>query len=148
MGLLREKQFVVDSYVRDTSATNRPIRILCSYPLYNMYRFIKDRLENYRIAENNTMLKIGFLKIFFDGTLQLNTAKLIYPYINLNGTDNTGIYLFSPEELYIYVKTADYYKIDVSIHTIGDGAVETALNILERIYQENEQWEPSTGRDF
>ncbi len=71
--------------------------------------------------------RIGWLKLFADGTLGSQTAALLEPCA---GTDNRGIMLTSPEELAALAREAAAIGIATQIHAIGDAAVRVALDAL------------------
>jgi len=71
--------------------------------------------------------RTGSLKLFADGTLGSRTAALLEPR---DGTDERGLFTNPPEFLAERTATAAAAGIATTIHTIGDAAVRTALDIL------------------
>lgn len=75
-------------------------------------------------------LRLGSVKMFQDGSIQINTAALKQPY--LNRPDETGELLMSQETLNRLVE--DYHRdgLQVAIHANGDRAIESVLEAFER----------------
>src|SRR5262249_10818979 len=75
-------------------------------------------------------LRIGYLKVFMDGTLGSQTALLL---------DGTGVEITSAEELADIVRRAARIGWPVAVHAIGDRANRNALDAFERTADE---WRP------
>jgi predicted amidohydrolase YtcJ len=71
--------------------------------------------------------RLGWLKLFADGTLGSRTAALLEP---IDGTDERGLFLTSPDELANLAARAAAGGIATQIHAIGDAAVRAALDDL------------------
>ena len=78
--------------------------------------------------------RIGPMKQWADGTIGARTAGMIEPYSDDPG--NTGLYYYTPQELYENIRTAHNAGMQVCIHAIGDGALEMLLNAYERVLTE------------
>jgi len=88
---------------------------------------------------DDTFLRLGYVKGFLDGSLGSYTAKMFEPYLdNIQGgpENNTGILLVPEKEMYEWVKGADALGLQVCVHAIGSKAVNTLLNIFERVINE------------
>jgi predicted amidohydrolase YtcJ len=72
-------------------------------------------------------LSMGWLKLFADGTLASRTAALLEP---VEGTDNRGMFTTPPEQMAELVNRAAAGGIATKIHSIGDAAVRTSLDLL------------------
>ncbi len=72
----------------------------------------------------------GPLKIMLDGSLGAKTAALSIPYAG--SKSNYGDLLLSEDKLVKLLNTAAKYNFTVAIHVIGDKALDTALNAMER----------------
>jgi predicted amidohydrolase YtcJ len=86
----------------------------------------------------NSMLHIGGLKGFADGSLGSTTAWFFKPYLDAPNT--SGIpsdELSKPDEMYANILNADRAGLQVAIHAIGDRANNTILNFYERVEKEN-----------
>lgn len=77
--------------------------------------------------ENN--LSLGSMKIFADGAFGGRTALLRQPYNDMPETN--GVAIHSRNQLIELVKKARTYGMPVAVHTIGDLALEYALDAIE-----------------
>jgi predicted amidohydrolase YtcJ len=75
-------------------------------------------------------VRIGYLKVFMDGTLGSETALLL---------DGTGVEITSADELADIVRRAARIGWPVAVHAIGDRANRNALDAFERTADE---WRP------
>jgi predicted amidohydrolase YtcJ len=73
-------------------------------------------------------LRMGWLKLFADGTLSSQTAALLEPVEG--GGGNHGMFTTPPEELAELAGRAAASGIATKIHAIGDAAVRTSLDVL------------------
>jgi predicted amidohydrolase YtcJ len=80
-------------------------------------------------------LRIGVLKEFVDGSLGSHTAAFFEPFSDT--PNDAGFFVISEEELYRRIKSADSAGLQVMTHAIGDKAIQTLLNIYERVAKEN-----------
>ena len=76
------------------------------------------------------MLRIGYLKVFMDGTLGSQTASLL---------DGSGVEITSREELAAIVRRAAVAGFPVAVHAIGDRANRDALDAFE---ETEDAWRP------
>jgi len=76
------------------------------------------------------LLRIGYLKVFMDGTLGSQTARLL---------DGSGVEITSREELAEIVRRAAPAGWPVAVHAIGDRANRDALDAFE---QTKDEWRP------
>ena len=72
----------------------------------------------------------GPLKIMLDGSLGARTAALSIPYADSNS--NYGDLLLSEDKLINLLNTAAEYGFTAAIHVIGDKALDTAVNAMEK----------------
>jgi predicted amidohydrolase YtcJ len=80
-----------------------------------------------RDARRDGRLTMGWLKLFADGTLASRTAALLEP---VEGGTDRGMFTTSPEEMAELANRAAAAGIATKIHSIGDAAVRTSLDIL------------------
>jgi len=73
----------------------------------------------------NDMVKIGFIKIFADGSLGARTAALKEPYSDKPET--SGMILYTQKKLNRLVLKAHKAGLQLGVHAIGDHAVEMVL---------------------
>ena len=71
-------------------------------------------------------LRVGPMKFFLDGTEGQRTAKISEPFAD--EPDNTGMWMFSPEEYRERVLRAHLAGWQCATHSIGDAAVEETLD--------------------
>ena len=76
------------------------------------------------------LLRLGYLKVFMDGTLGSQTAWML---------DGTGVQITSGEELAEIVRRGAEAGFPVAVHAIGDRANREALDALERT---RDVWSP------
>jgi hypothetical protein len=83
-----------------------------------------DRLEElgFRSGIGGELLRIGYLKVFMDGTLGSQTARLL---------DGSGVEITSREEFEQIVRRATRAGWPVAVHAIGDRANRDALDGFE-----------------
>ncbi len=78
------------------------------------------------------LLKLVGVKAFLDGSLGARTAALGEPYADdVDDPANTGMLLFSSEELQALVRRAEGMGLQLFLHAIGDRAIGAALDAIE-----------------
>jgi predicted amidohydrolase YtcJ len=77
--------------------------------------------------------RLGGAKLFADGALTVRTAAQRVPYIDGSGS---GMLLHPPEELTAYIADAHRKGWQISVHAIGDAAVELVLDGFEAALRE------------
>ena len=75
-------------------------------------------------------LKLGYLKVFMDGTLGSQTARML---------DGSGVEITSREEFAEIIRRATKAGFPVAVHAIGDRANRDALDAFE---ETRSQWQP------
>jgi predicted amidohydrolase YtcJ len=95
------------------------------------YDFV-GRLEElgFRAGLGDDRLRIGYLKVFMDGTLGSQTARLL---------DGSGVEITSREELAEIVRAGARAGWPVAVHAIGDLANRDALDAFE---ETRDAWAP------
>src|SRR4029077_10746251 len=94
-----------------------------------------DRLDEavavgLRSGFGSPYLRIGYLKVFMDGTLGSRTAWML---------DGSGVQITSGEELAEIVRRGAEAGFPVGVHAIGDRANREALDAFE---QTSDAWKP------
>ncbi len=74
-------------------------------------------------------VKVGAVKMFADGSLGARSAALSRPYADDSST--RGMWVTPPEQLKSQVLEAHQAGMQVAIHTIGDRALDVALEAVE-----------------
>ncbi|MBF8290828.1 MAG: Amidohydrolase [Chloroflexi bacterium] len=72
--------------------------------------------------------RVGWLKLFADGTLGSQTAALLEPR---TGSSDLGVFRMTPDVLGKHAQRAAALGIASQIHAIGDAAVRASLDALE-----------------
>ena len=85
--------------------------------------------------ENDEWIKVGCLKGFVDGSLGSHTAAFKEAYSDK--PSDSGFFINSEENLYQWISGADSAGYQLFIHAIGDHAIESLLNIFDRVVKEN-----------
>ena len=90
---------------------------------------MKHYLNNYkfRSGEGEGNVRVGAFKIFVDGTFRLQTAALSLPFEDAEGC---GALIYTEDELAEMLKLAEENKMQVTMHCIGDRAVENAIKAI------------------
>ena len=83
-----------------------------------------------RSGIGSQLLRVGYLKVFMDGTLGSRTAWML---------DGSGVVITSGEELEAIVRAGADAGWPVGVHAIGDRANREALDAFERT---RDVWEP------
>jgi predicted amidohydrolase YtcJ len=86
-------------------------------------------------GQGDEMLRIGFLKIFIDGTIGVRSALMFEPFSE--DPENTGLAQYGEEEFYALVEKAHANGYQVGVHAIGDKGVHWVLNAIERAQQKH-----------
>lgn len=111
------------------STNELQVRVYAAQPLAD---YDKLDLSNYK---NDHWVKVGLIKGFVDGSLGSHTAAFKEDYTNKPGY--RGLYVNKDEELYRWISESDKKGFQVTVHAIGDEAIEKILNIFERVAEEN-----------
>jgi len=83
-----------------------------------------------RSGFGSTLLTLGYLKVFMDGTLGSQTAWML---------DGSGVQITSGDELAEIVRRGGSFGFPVAVHAIGNRANREALGAFE---QTRAEWEP------
>ena len=111
--------------LRDASTLNMRVNMILPRQLLPDLR--AKRIDS---ASNDSMIRVGGIKIFADGTLGSQTAAMLEGFED-NPT-NYGILAVPEEEMNELVRTAAELGLSIAIHAIGDRAAHVALNAIER----------------
>lgn len=89
-----------------------------------------------RAGFGDDWLRFAGVKLFMDGALSPHTAAMLDPYDG--DSTNRGLLKLTDEETARLVREATSGGIGVAIHAIGDRAVRTALDGIEKTLRANE----------
>lgn len=87
--------------------------------------------QGHHTGSGDAWMKIGPVKLFVDGSLGARTALMRQPYAD--DPETKGIQCLTQEQLDALTQTADQLGFQVTIHVIGDGAMEMVLQSYEKI---------------
>lgn len=89
-----------------------------------------DALEEIGVITNHgsEFVRVGAVKTFTDGSIGGRTAKVTEPYLD---EDGTGTWVVDPTDLRELVQRADDGGFQLTIHAIGDEAIDVTLDALE-----------------
>ncbi|MHC1719439.1 MAG: amidohydrolase [Clostridiaceae bacterium] len=98
----------------------------------------KEYLETeYKTGKyDERFLSRGSLKLFKDGSLGARTAYLSRDYEDASGT--RGVEALSDSQLQAFCDIAMEHGIQVLVHAIGDGAVESVINAFEKTIKDGQ----------
>ena len=86
-------------------------------------------------GKGDEWVRIGGLKGFVDGSLGSHTAAMFAPFTD--SPKDSGFLVTTESQLYRWASEADKAGLQLVIHAIGDRAINTQLNIFERVAKEN-----------
>lgn len=119
-------------FERARAAGRLRTRIYAAVPLASWER-LRDTVA--ARGRGDDWLRIGALKGFADGSLGSHTAAMFAPFSDSPG--DSGFFVNAPEKLYEWTSGADKAGLHVLVHAIGDRAINTQLNIYERVAKED-----------
>lgn len=77
------------------------------------------------MVNKNPFVKSNFIKFYLDGSLGAGTAYLSKHYADQK--DNKGVLFYTREEMIELIRLAEEFGLSISIHIIGDLALDIAL---------------------
>lgn len=124
------------AHLRDLDKQGRlPIYIEGCYVLTN-HNKIKEAIEEtkrFNREFNTDHLKVHTLKVFMDGTLKIETAAMVTPYID---TNEVGATTLSAEEIAEIIKELNEEGLDFHLHTVGERSSRVVLDGVEMARKE------------
>lgn len=87
-----------------------------------------DRASAMTAEYNDDWLSSGFVKMFMDGVVDSRTAYMLHDY---PGTTERGEPLFDPDRFKVICTEIDRRGLQIAVHAIGDGAVQTTIDGYE-----------------
>ncbi|HID66333.1 MAG TPA: hypothetical protein EYP32_05855 [Aquificaceae bacterium] len=125
MGIFEIHDYVDDKVAEVLFSINPPLRVVLM-PYYSSLDKVLESFEKFGEREN---LRLGWVKVYIDGSISARTAYLKKPYAD---TKSTGKPMISEYRLARIIKELENRGLRVSMHAIGDGAIELAIRALER----------------
>ena len=88
-----------------------------------------------RYGFGDDYLRLGFVKVFSDGSLGTRTAWMLAPFEKLRAGegDNLGVNVTPPEQMADEFRRAVLAGFPISVHAIGDRANRVVLDIFEEL---------------
>jgi predicted amidohydrolase YtcJ len=119
-----------EAYASMADAGELPIRVHASLRSESLELAARRGLRSGQpLGEGpDSLAKVGWLKLFADGTLGSQTAALLEPR---EGSDDRGVFRMPPETLREVADRAADVGIASQIHAIGDAAARAALDALQ-----------------
>ncbi len=109
-------------------------KIFAHLPLAEQLQELLSLRETYA----DDMVSLHSAKFFLDGVLESGTATLLEPR---SDTGSTAPLMFDQPQINAFFAAFDKEKFQLHVHTIGDGAVNAALNGIEYAQQMNGSWD-------
>ena len=124
----------LDVFERAHARSALGVRIYACLPLQDWAR-LRDRIA--ATGKGDAWLRIGCLKAMVDGSLGSHTAAFHEPFTDV--PDDTGLLIHEddPDAIYRWALAADAAGLQVNVHAIGDRAIDSHLDAIERIVSEN-----------
>lgn len=125
------------AYERLGAAGALPLHVHASVRPESLERAIERGLRSgARLGGEDSRARVGWIKIFADGTLGARTARMLEPFEEDPSRGAApggplGVHVTAPEEVARLVARAADSGIAAQVHAIGDGAVRTTLDALE-----------------
>ncbi len=107
-----------------------PVYIDGSFALTNPRRTreVIEHVKRFRSKFDTEHLKVHTFKVFMDGTLRIETAAQVTPYVD---THKRGATTYSKEEVAEVLKMLNAEGLDFHAHTVGEQASRTVLDGVE-----------------
>jgi len=80
------------------------------------------------------------MKLMLDGSISERTARLSEPYVGR--PNDYGILIMGEEEMYTWARKAHLAGWQVASHANGDGTIDQALRVYERLQRETPRNDP------
>jgi len=114
------------------------VRIYTRLPIAGVDGLIAHNIHH---AHGTDLLKLGSLKAFADGSLGSGTALFFEPYLDDPTHAGLAMDIVTDGRLRRWAFDADRQKLQLSIHAIGDRAIDTILSLFEDIVAQNPPWD-------
>ncbi len=112
-----------------------PVYIDGSYALTNPVKTqqVIEHVKRFKQKFNTDHLQVHTFKVFMDGTLRIETAALVTPYVD---TNRKGATTLDREQVAEVLKKLNEAGLDFHAHTVGEQASRTVLDGVEKAKQE------------
>jgi len=113
-------------------------RLYTRLPIREYHQFIRDGIQ---CGHGSRFLKLGSLKAFADGSLGSGTALFFEPYEDEPTNRGLAMDIVTNGSLRQWALEADSHRLQLSIHAIGDRAIDIVLSLFEEIVATNPPWD-------
>lgn len=127
----------LEAYGQLARAGELPIRIQLQSTMATVEE-LQTYIEVWKTYQQGTHLTLGPLKLFADGSLGGRTAALTYPYAD--EPLNSGMPIYTQDELDQLVSLAAQNNLQVAVHAIGDRAIDMVLDSCEKARRAQAHW--------
>ena len=100
--------------------------------LWPLLEDLDAALETRKTWQRDTV-RLGGAKIFVDGTLNSRTAWMLHDYADGRPEHPRGMAMMPAGEIEEAVRRCDAAGVPLAAHAIGDAAVRTVLDVIERV---------------
>ncbi len=108
------------------------LRVALVLPVYSM-NDVNRKIELWKKVHESDRLKFSGFKMFLDGSILSKTAWMRNNYAKPEGVKNKGIPLWNIINFRKALEALSQTGQHISIHTIGDKAIITAMDAIEEI---------------
>jgi predicted amidohydrolase YtcJ len=117
----------LEVYRKLAQAGRLTLRVYAWLPIQEIDNLLRSNVQS---GQGDELVRVGFLKIFVDGTVSSSTALLFEPFSDEPG--KRGEAQYPEEEFYNLVEKAHRNGYQVGVHAIGDRGIHWALNAFEK----------------
>jgi predicted amidohydrolase YtcJ len=103
------------------------LRVYAWLPIDDLDRYIKLGIKQ---GQGDDMVRVGFEKVFIDGSLGSGTALMFEPFAD--DPTKAGLSQYKEEAFYALIEKAHQNGYQTGTHAIGDKGVNWVLNAVER----------------
>jgi predicted amidohydrolase YtcJ len=103
------------------------LRVYAWLPVDDLDRYIKLGIKQ---GQGDDMVRVGFQKVFIDGTLGSGTALMFEPFAD--DPAKIGLPQYQEDAFYALIEKAHQNGYQTGTHAIGDKGVNWVLNAIER----------------
>ncbi len=114
-----------ETYFRLRKEENLKLKVVLM-PYYEHHKRVVRLFNKYG---EDDFIKLGWVKVFVDGSIGARTAYLKKPY---SDKPSKGILLKSQDKLVHMIKELEGKGLRVALHAIGDAAISVSLDAFER----------------
>ena len=110
------------------------------YCLIRAQHIDKMIVAGIRTGLGNEWVRVGAMKLTLDGSISERTARLSEPYVGR--PNDYGILTMGEEEMYTWARKAHLAGWQIASHANGDGVIDQALRVYERLQRESPRKDP------